>query len=270
MAQQVADHAQLVRDLRAAQDHHVGPLRVVQDLGEGGGLGEHQGAGRVRQQPGHVVDAGLLAVHHSEPVADEEVGEGGQLFGESEPLRVVLAGLGCLEPQVLQQRHVAVLQGGHGPAGRLPDHVVGEGDRPAQQLGQPLGNRAQRQLRPALALGTAQVGHHDHPGAAVGEGADRADTGPDAAVVGDDAGAVRAVGQRHVQVRADQHPAPGDVQVVGAPHARRPTGSSRRARPGRPAGSSSPTRCRTTPGPSPGPRRPRWSRRRRRCTTPGW
>ena len=54
---------------------------------------EHQPAGGVRQPLGDVVDAGLLAVHDAEAVADERVGERGQLVGERAALGVVLAGL---------------------------------------------------------------------------------------------------------------------------------------------------------------------------------
>ena len=56
-------------------------------------LGGDQAAHRVRQPLRHVVDAGLLAVHDAEAVADVGVGERGQLVGERAALGVVLAGL---------------------------------------------------------------------------------------------------------------------------------------------------------------------------------
>ncbi len=70
----------------------------------------HQPAHGVRQPLGDVVHAGLLAVHDAEPVGDERIGQRGQLVGERAALGVVLAGLARVEPDVLQQRDLAVGQ----------------------------------------------------------------------------------------------------------------------------------------------------------------
>ena len=67
-----------------------------------------QPAHRVREPLRDVVHRGLLAVHDAEAVGDERVGERGELVGERAALRVVLAGLARVEPDVLQQRDLAV------------------------------------------------------------------------------------------------------------------------------------------------------------------
>ena len=75
-AEQVGDDAELVGDLGAAEDDDVGPLRL---------LGELREDLRSRRRPdrpatcgsrcGDVVDAGVLAVHGTEAVADVRIGE---------------------------------------------------------------------------------------------------------------------------------------------------------------------------------------------------
>jgi hypothetical protein len=145
-------------------------------------------------------------VHDAEAVADEAVAQRGQLVGEGSALGVVLAGLAGVEPDVLQQGDLAVLQRGHrGPRG-LPDRVAGEPHLGAEQLGEPRGDGTEGVLLLRCSLRPAQVRHHDDPGSGLGELLQRRHARADAAVVGDP-GAVEG----HVQVRADQDPFAGDV-----------------------------------------------------------
>jgi hypothetical protein len=130
-------------------------------------------AGRVRQALRHVVHAGLLAVHDPEPVRDVHVGEARELVGERAPLGVVLARLSRVEPQVLQQRHVAVGQGGDDRTSGLPDGVRRERHRTAQQLAEPGRDRRERVALLRNALRPAQVRAHDHAGAGLGQLPDR-------------------------------------------------------------------------------------------------
>ena len=219
----MADHGELVRRLLAAEHHHEGPRRVGGQLAQHRHLVPHQVARGVREQPGQVVDRGVLAVHGAEPVAHVQLAEAGQPLGEGAALGVVLAGLRGLEAHVLQHRDVLVTQAERGLLGRGPGHVGGERDGPAEQFAQPRRHRPQRRAarRPLLeggALGPAEVREDDHPRAPVGELADHRQAGPDPAVVGDLPGAGQV--ERHVQVRPQQHAAAEDLQVVDGPHYR--------------------------------------------------
>jgi len=93
----------------------------------------------------------------------------------------------------------------------------------AEQLGQPVGDRAQsgaarRPLGEVGALGPAEVRQHHDPGAPLGELADHRQRGPDAPVVGDHAAA--GLVERDVEVGPDQDPAAGEVgsEVVDCLH----------------------------------------------------
>ena len=118
-----------------------GPLGVLGELAQHLDLGHDQPARRVRQQPGHVVDAGVLAVHRAEAVADVELGERRPACSANAPrVGVVLGLLARLEAQVLQQGDLAVLQRlATTLCALVADHVGGEGHVLAEQLAQPRG-----------------------------------------------------------------------------------------------------------------------------------
>jgi hypothetical protein len=82
-------------------------------------------------------------MHDAEPVGDEEVGQRGELFCERSALGRVLARLAGVEPEVLQEDHVARTGPVYRRGGRLPHGVGGEGDRMVEQLAEPLGDRSQ-------------------------------------------------------------------------------------------------------------------------------
>jgi hypothetical protein len=132
--EQMRDDAQLVADLRAAEDDGVRPLGVLGEAIEDVQLGGDQQAGRGRQDLCEVVHRGLLAVYDTEAVRDEGVAESGELFGEGAALPLVLRGLARVEPQVLDDRDVAVLQGRDGLVSGLADGVAGERDGLAEQF----------------------------------------------------------------------------------------------------------------------------------------
>ena len=134
LAEQVVDHAELVGDLRAAEHDDVGPLGLVGEPAQHVDLGRDQAAHRRGQLQRDVVDRGLLAVDHPEAVADEGVGQLGELAGEGAADLVLLAGLAGVEADVLEHRHLAVLEAGHRLGGALPHGVGGERDVGAQQL----------------------------------------------------------------------------------------------------------------------------------------
>ena len=77
------------------------------------------------------------------------------------------------------------LEPGDGLRGALAHGVGGEGDRPTEQLAEPRRDRRQGVRRVRRALGPAEVGDHDDPGAGVGERLDGRHAGADPAVVGD-------------------------------------------------------------------------------------
>ena len=79
---QVAERVELVRDLRAAEHHHVRPLDVGGQLAQRGDLGLDQVADGAAAAQRHVVDAGVLAVHRAESVRDVQVDGRRELVGE--------------------------------------------------------------------------------------------------------------------------------------------------------------------------------------------
>src|SRR5436305_11640106 len=104
----------------------------------------------------------------AEPVADIATvgaGQGCELIRERAPLSVVLAGFGRLEPEVLEQRDAPWSRGSNDQSRRGPGNavvgVVRESDRLAQELAEALPDRPQGELGLHLALGPAQVCHHD-------------------------------------------------------------------------------------------------------------
>ncbi len=214
-AEEVADDAELVGHLRAAEDDGIRPLGVLGEAAQDVDLGRHEVARGVRQQPGDVVDGGLLAVHDPEAVGDEDVCERGELAGELGALVVGLGGLAGVEAEVLEEQHLAVLERRGLGLGVVADGVLGEDDVGAEHLAEALRDRREGVLGLGGALGAAEVGADDDAGAGVGQALDRRGRGADAAVVGDG----RAV-ERHVEVGPDEDALAAQVpEVAGGLHA---------------------------------------------------
>ncbi len=136
---------------------------------------------------------------------------------------IVVLGLARLEADVLEQQHPARLQAIDGCVGARSDDVVGEVDVRTGQLGQTRRDRRQREGGVGRALGPSEVAREDHLRAAAAQVLDRRQRRADASVVGD-----RAVLDRDVEVDADEHAAPVDVDLVEALHCKRWTSSTTR------------------------------------------
>jgi hypothetical protein len=164
---QAADRRELVRNLGAAEHHHVWTSDVPDQPLQRGRLRLDQVPGRVRKPRGHVTDAGMPAMHGPEPIADVQLGKRRELIGERAPDRVVLAGLTGAEPQVLQHEHLTRCQRRRcGPCGR-PGGIGRHCHRPAQQLAEAGGDRRQRIGEVRRPGGPAQVRADHHGTAAV-------------------------------------------------------------------------------------------------------
>ena len=92
------------------------------------------------------------------------------------------------------------------PAATGADAVGGEGDGPADDLGDGLGDRGQREFGLGPALRPAEMREQNDLGALVGEFRDGRRDALDTGCVGH-----LAVGDRHVEVDAYQHPLASDV-----------------------------------------------------------
>jgi len=154
----------------------------------------------VREPLGDVVDRRLLAVDDAEAVRDVDVGQGGQLVGELGALGVDLGGLASVEPDVLEEGDLPVLQRGDRGPGGLTDQVPGEGDLGAEQLAEAPGHGTERVLGVRSALRTSEVGHDDDACPLVDQRLQRRQRGPDAPVVRDGLAV-----ERHVEVGSDEH-----------------------------------------------------------------
>ena len=125
----------------------------------------------------------------AEGVVDVDVGQRGQAGGE---LGVVLR-LPRLVADVLEQQHVARTRARRARSSTSsPDHRRRQLHRRAEQLGEPLGDRPQRQLRLAV-LRPAEVRDEHQRGPALAQLLDRRQRGADPGVVGDRA--VRPAGR---------------------------------------------------------------------------
>ena len=221
-AAEVAQHLELVLDLRAAGDQHERPLHLAEQLAELLQLALEQQARVGRKQLRDPDRGRVRPVDRAESVLDEQVTPLGELARE---LRVVLR-LAGVEARVLED----------------VDPLV------RKQLAQPPRHGRHRQggVRPFRA---AQVRADRHLRRVVLEQVlERRQRLADPVVVSD-----AAVLERHVQVGADQHVLaahvglPDGARPVQRPRLKpRPAASPRPSRRGLRAGTSSPTRCRTS------------------------
>ncbi len=147
----------------------------------------------------------------AEGVVHIDVGEGGEAAGEV----VAVLRLGLVEAEVLEEQHFA---GGEALRRLFRGRayaVFDEMHRDAEALAERVRDDGQGELGLALALGPAQMGSQHHARLRGEQAFERRQGGPDPAVVGDP-----TVGERHVQVRADEDAKAGEVacgeQVVEA------------------------------------------------------
>lgn len=220
LVEQVVDQLDLVGDLGTSKDGKEGSLGVLQSLGEelellgnketGGSLGELD------------TDHGRVgSVGGSKGVVDVDVGQRRQRLSELLDLGGVcldLLAVGVLggslllgvEPQVLQQDHLAVLCLGDLLLDLGADTVIEESDGLAEQLGELGLDGLERVLLDLLAVGSAEMGGQDHGlGSLIKSILDGGESGDDSLVVGD-GGTV----QRNVEVDSDEDSLVLEIEVL--------------------------------------------------------
>ena len=121
----------------------------------------------------------------------------------------IVLGLALDVAGVLQEHHIAVLQGGSLGLGILACHVGSHDDLLAQQLCQAVSNHLQAQLGLPLALGLAHVGAENDLCTVVNEILDGGQRCNDTLIRGD-----LAVLRGNIEVTAAQHPLAGNVDVL--------------------------------------------------------
>jgi hypothetical protein len=148
-------------------------------------------------------------VRGAERVVDVGVGERGEAARE--------LGIVCLLPgmeaEVLEQEDLARGEALRGLLGLRPDAVVHETDRRLQELGEPYGNRGERELGLALALRLAQMRGADHAGAARDREPYRRQRLDDARVVGH-----ATLRERDVEIDAEKQPAARQIHFADRFH----------------------------------------------------
>src|SRR5919112_3894662 len=199
--------AELVRNLRPAEDGDEGAFGVFEDLVEVVDLLLHQEARGGRQPLCHPDGRGVRPVGRPERVVNVEVRQGRELIRE---LGVVL-GLARIEAGVLEQ---------HDTPDRVVEglfHLGADGSvellyRLAQKLLEPRRDRVHRILRIGLALRTAEVGDQNRTSPLRKEVPDGRQRAYYARVVRD-----FAVFYGHVEVNPHQNPFVTHAEVSDAP-----------------------------------------------------
>ena len=213
LVQEVLDDRDLVLDLGAAEDGHVGLGRRMDGLAEVIHLFlEEVSGGLDRDELRDGLDRGVGAVAGAERVVDVDVDALGQLFGEG--LVVVRLALG--EAQVLEDEHLSLPELLLEPGDLGSDDVGGLGHLVRDELGETGRGRLEAHLRVRLALGSAEVGSDDELRPAVEKIRDGGQGGPDARVVTD----LALLGQRDVEVHPEKDQFALDVQLFDGSHGR--------------------------------------------------
>ena len=193
---QVVDDADLVGNLRAAQDGDQRTDGVFKGVAHEADLFLDQVAHGGGKIVGHAGGGAMGSVGGTESVVHEDLGQRRELFGK---LGVVL-GLARLKADVFQQHGFAVLQFGGKGLRAFAYHVLGQLDLFAQQLGKARGNGGHGELGIERALRAAQMGAEDQTRALIQQVLDGGQGSDDALVAGDD-----AVFHLHVEIAAYQY-----------------------------------------------------------------
>ena len=118
-----------------------------------------------------------------------------------------------MEPRVFQNKNVALGQLRDCLGRDRPDAIVGKADRLRQDHAQRVRNGPQRHRRHALPLRTLEMAAHDHLGARIHQLVDGRHQALEPGCVGDG-----AVMHRHVQVGAQQHALPLQIDPIERPN----------------------------------------------------
>src|SRR5699024_1045162 len=201
LPEEVFDDAELVGDLRTTEDDDVGPGRVSRRPGKRRDLLLHELACSAGEESRDVVDRGLLAVHDSETIGNEDVGKVGELPGEISALGIDLGGLAGVETHVLYERDLTFGEISGNRAGRFVDDVIGERDLRAEQFPEPGGYGSQRELLLVpLPFRAPQVGHDEDFRTGLTKRVEGGKSRPDPAVIGD-----RRAVEGHVEICAHEN-----------------------------------------------------------------
>ena len=207
--EKVVDDADLVGDLRAAEDGDERALRILESAAHDADLFADKVAADAGpavgvKNVGYAGGGGMSSVGAAESVVYVNVAQRRELLGK---LRIVL-GLARLETDVLEKDGAAVLKTGDESLSGLADDVGSHLDVDAQKLGEPLRYGSEGVLGIGAALRPAEMGAK-HDSRAVGKKIfDRGERGDDALIAGDD-----AVRERDVEIAADKHALAGYVDV---------------------------------------------------------
>ena len=239
--EQAPDQRQLVAHLAAAEHRDEGAFGLGHQALEHLDLAREQEPGAGRQQAGDALGRGVGAVGRAEGVV-HVVGEARRRAARRRPGRWPPRPRGSAGSRASRARPGASrptrsphLAGRRSPAAARRSRPISSPRRSAQGRSDSSGRRCP--------LGRPRCEQTATPAPACEQPLERRDRGADARVVGD-----AAVLERDVEVGAHQHAraAPVDPRIVdpeeaGGHRSRR----GGRARPARPPGTSSPTRCRT-------------------------
>ncbi len=205
LADQVPEQVELGRNLRAPDHRRDRTRRIAERRIQGFQFRLHQPSGIGRQQMRHALGAGVRAMRRGKGVVHIDIRE---LCHGSGHAGIVLLLLGVVAG-VLQHQQVAARHSLDRLLGRHADAVLGKAHPLSQHLAQRDGNRCQRHLRDAPALGAVEVAADDDPGTLLDEFADRRRQSLEARQIAD-----LAVANRHVEVGAQQDVLAGDIDIV--------------------------------------------------------
>jgi hypothetical protein len=205
LRQQVVNDLDLVADLGPAKDRGERSLGVLEQLREHRELALHQQPGICRQELGDADGTGMRPMGGPERVVHIQVGVRREGRGESRVVRLLLR----VEPQVLEQDDLAGAHPLECVFGADAEGIACDRHVAAQQLGQPLADRAQAKAVGDLAVGSAQVAGEDDLRPGLHERDDGRDRGADPRVI-----LHLAVGERDIEVDAHEDALAGDIRIA--------------------------------------------------------
>ena len=142
LCEQVVNNADFVGNLGAAQNGHKGTLGLGEGSAHHGDLLLNQVAAHSGQIVGNALGGGMGPVGGAESIVDVDIRHRGQLFGKGG----VILGLLRMEADVLNNHHIAIVEGGGLLLGVGAHNVLGHNDLFAQQLAKLCGHRGQGEL----------------------------------------------------------------------------------------------------------------------------